>query len=51
MSDALLPVGGGCLFRFIFCLLLISGFAGYLPVVSCVLVRKWLIINDIRFCW
>ena len=38
-----------CLFLVIFCLLLISGFAGYLPVVSWVLVLKSLIINTIHF--
>ena len=45
---------------FILCLLFISvavakklwlliGFAGFLPVVSCVLIDKWLIINAIHF--
>ena len=33
----------------IFCLLFISGFAGLLPVFSCVLVDKSLIINGIHF--
>jgi hypothetical protein len=33
----------------IFCLLFISGFAGFLPVFSCVLIDKWLIINTIHF--
>jgi hypothetical protein len=30
-------------------LIIISGFAGFLPVVSCVLMDKWLIINTIHF--
>jgi hypothetical protein len=30
-------------------LLFISSFAGYLPVVSWVLIDKWLIINAIHF--
>jgi hypothetical protein len=42
---------GCCGFGFIFGLCFISGFAGYLPVVSGVLMDKWLIINAIRFCW
>jgi hypothetical protein len=29
---------------------LLIGFAGLLPVFSCVLIDKWLIINDIHFC-
>jgi hypothetical protein len=32
-------------------LLFISGFAGLLPVVSCVFGVNSLIINGIRFCW
>ena len=28
----------------------VSGFAGLLPVFSCVLALKWLIINTIHFC-
>ena len=41
----------GCYgFGFIFCLCFISGVAGFLPVVSWVLMDKWLIINGIRFC-
>jgi hypothetical protein len=28
----------------------VSGFAGLLPVVSWVLIVKWLIFNGIRFC-
>jgi hypothetical protein len=34
----------------IFCLLFISSFAGVLPVFSCVLIDKSLIINGVRFC-
>ena len=34
----------------IFCFLFISGFAGLLPVFSCVLKDKSLIINTIHFC-
>ena len=34
----------------ILCLLFISGFAGFLPVVSWVLALKSLIINGSRFC-
>ena len=34
---------------FIFGLIVISSFAGLLPVVSCVLIDKWLIINAIHF--
>jgi hypothetical protein len=30
--------------------LFISGFAGFLPVVSGVLMDNWLIINTIHFC-
>jgi hypothetical protein len=30
-------------------LLFITGFAGFLPVFSCVLIDKWLIINIIHF--
>ncbi len=33
----------------IFYLLFISGFTGLFQVFSCVLVRKWLIINTILF--
>jgi hypothetical protein len=34
---------------YIFGLFVISVFAGLLPVVSCVLIDKWLIINAIQF--
>ena len=40
---------GCCSFGFILGLCLISSFAGFLPVVSCVLIDKWLIINAIHF--
>jgi hypothetical protein len=41
---------GCCGIIVIFDLLFISCFAGFLPVFSCVLIDKWLIINAIHFC-
>ena len=40
----------GLWFVFIFSLLFISGFTGLLPVFSCVMTLKSLIINTIHFC-
>jgi hypothetical protein len=42
-----MSVGGCCGFVVILCLLFISGL---LPVFSCVLIDKWLIINGIPIC-
>ena len=54
LYDNLLLMNECVVLVFILVLLFITGFAGFLPVFSCVLIDKWLIINGIHFsgwCW
>jgi hypothetical protein len=49
LYDNLLLMNECVVLVFILVLLFITGFAGFLPVFSCVLIDKWLIINGIHF--